>query len=228
MISPDNDAHNAVLLSLAAFLLAIPAFFVSLWAVIISKTIARRTTEPILTLRILSPAYRWHIDLQNTGAVPATGVRIELIEKRRRASAILHVNETLEIGESCTILAWNFPEELNEEFRENHIEDTAAALLNIHRAINNDATPVAISDDQMAFHLLTRQGGQRIILSCAIPDKARQQRVYRFTRDSRFQMRRTFLVGLRASYLRFRFERNAVLRPPPQMPEFLKGDREET
>jgi hypothetical protein len=231
MFSPDNDAHNAVLLSLAAFLLAVPAFFVSLWAVIISRTVARRTTEPILTLRILSPAYMGHIDIQNSGTVPATGIRIELIEKRRRPSASLHVNETLAIDESCTILAWSFPEELNDEFRDQHpFGDATIDIQNIQRSLNNQQT-LAYPDDQMAFHLLTRRGGQRIIVSCAIPDRPRQQRIYKVrnleSANPEFQMCSTFLVRIRANYLRFRFKKNAVLRPAPELPEFLKIDSEE-
>ena len=214
-----SETHLSILLSILAL-------FVSLWALRYTRINLRRTTEPILTLRILSPAYRGHIDLQNTGAVPATSVRLELIEKRTRPSAMLQVNETLAVGEECTIQAWDFPDELNAEFRENHIEDATTALLDIHRAINNDPTPVAISGDQMAFHLLTRQGGQKIILSCAIPDKARQQRIYK-VEHSRLQMCSMFLVGLRARYLRFRFKNNATLRPPLEMPEFLSGDSEQ-
>jgi hypothetical protein len=231
MISADNDAHNAVLLSLAAFLLAVPAFFVSLWAVLVSRTVARRTTEPILTLHIVSPAYMGHIDLQNSGTVPATGIRIELIEKRRRPSASLHVDETMAVGESSTILAWSFPEELNDEFRDQHpFGDATTDLLNIQRSLNNEQ-PLPYPEDQMAYHLLTRQGGQRIIASCAIPDRTRQQRIYKVrnleSANPEFRMRNTFLVRFRANYLRFRFKKNAVLRPIPEMPEFLTGDLDE-
>lgn len=226
MFSPEGDAHNAVLLSLAAFLLAIPAFIVSLWAVIISRTVARRTTEPILMLRILRLVSGARIELQNMGAVTTTGIRLDLIEKQRRSSALLHVNDTLATGESCPIIARDFPEELNAEFRDQNWEDANTAILRFSRIMNNDPNPVETPPDQMAFHLLTRKGGQRIILSCAIPDKARQQRIYK-VRHSKFQMCTTFLVGFRANYLRFRFKKNAVLRPAPEMPEFLKIDSEE-
>lgn len=231
MFSPDSDAHNAVLISLGTGLLAVLSFAVSVWSILISRTAARRTTEPILTLQILSPAYGGHIDLLNSGAVPATGIRIELIEKRRRPSAVLHVDETLAIDESCTTLAWNFPDELNDEFRDQHpFGDATTDLLNIHRSSNNER-PVAYPEDQMAFHLLTRQGGQRIIVSCAIPDRPRQQRIYKVrdleSANPELQMCSTFLVGTRANYLRFRFKKNTVLRPAPEMPEFLRGDSEQ-
>lgn len=231
MFSPESDAHNAVLISLGTGLLAVLSFAVSLWSIRISRTAARRTTEPILTLRIVSPAYMGYIDLQNSGAVPATGIRIELIEKRRRPSASLHVDETLAIGESCTILAWNFPEILNDEFRDQHpFGDATTDLQNIQRSLNNQQ-PLAYPEDQMAFHLLTRQGAQRIIVSCAIPDRPRQQRIYKVRNpelaNPEFQMCSTFLVGLRANYLRFRFKKNVVLRPAPEMPEFLRDRSEE-
>lgn len=231
MFSPESDAHNAVLISLGTGLLAVLSFAVSLWSILISRTAARRTTEPILTLRILSPAYRAHIELQNSGAVPATGIRIELIEKQRRPSASLRVDETLAIGESCTILAWNFPDELNDEFRDQHpFGDATTDLQNIQRSLNNEP-PLAYSEDQMAFHLLTRQGRQRAIISCAIPDRPRQQRIYKVrnleSANPELQLCSTFLVRLRANYLRFRFKKNVVLRPAPEMPEFLKDSTEQ-
>jgi hypothetical protein len=168
-----------------------------------------------------------YIELQNTGAVRATSIRIELIEIRNRASALLHVDDSLTMGDSCKVLAHDFPDELNAEFRDQHLEDANTAILGFNRAINNDLNPVEIPHDQMAFHLLTRQGDQRIIISCAVPDKPRQQRIYKVYDISDLRTCSTFLVRYRADYLRFRYKRNARLRPTPEMPELLGTESEE-
>lgn len=44
------------------------SLLVSLWAATISRLTARRTTEPILILRIVSPAYLPRVELRNTGS----------------------------------------------------------------------------------------------------------------------------------------------------------------
>lgn len=231
MFSPDNDAHNAVLLSLAAFLLSVPAFFISLWAVAISRTVARRTTEPILTPLIVSPAYGGQVVLQNTGIVTTTGIFVELIERRKRSSARLRVNESLKADECDTVLALDFLDELNAEFSDQHpFGDATTDILNINRCLN-DQPPESYPQDQMAFHLMTRRGGQRIIISCTIPDKPRQYRIYKVrdldSGNPEFQMCSSFLARFRVAYLRFRYKKNVLLKPIPEMPEFLREDNAE-
>jgi hypothetical protein len=170
-------------------------------------------------LHIVSPAYGGIVELRNSGTVTATGISVELIEEQRRASASLHVDEVLKMGDRSTVLAWSFPDELNAEFRSQHpFGDATIDVQNIQRSINNQQ-PLPYPEDQMAFHLMTRQGGQRIIVSCSIPDRFRQQRIYKVTKNSEFQMCNTFLVRYRAAYLRFRYKKNSVLRPMPEMPE---------
>lgn len=232
MFSAQSDAHSAVLISLGTSLQAALSFVVSLWSLLTSRTAARRTTEPILTPRIVSPAYGGHVELHNTGAVTATGVSIELIERRKRASARLHVNEALIASECSTVLAWGFPDELNAEFQDQHpFGDATTDILNINRSLN-DQPPESYPEDQMAFHPMTRSGGQRIIISCAIPDKPRQYRIYRVrdleSGNPEFQMCSSFLARFRAAYLRFRYKKNVVLWPMPDMPEFLRTDNVES
>jgi hypothetical protein len=228
MFSPQSDAHNAVLISLGTGLLAALSFIVSLWSLLTSRTAARRTTEPILVPRIVSPAYGGRIELHNAGSVTATGVAIELIERRKRPSARLHVNDSLMASECSTVLAWDFPDELNAEFQDQHpYGDATTDILNINRSLN-DQPLQSYPEDQMAFHLMTRRGGQRIIISCAIPDKPRQYRIYRVrdpeSGNPEFQICSPFLARFRATYLRFRYKKNVTLKPMPEIPEFLKGD----
>lgn len=241
MFSPESDAHYALLISLGTGLLAIPPLVIYIWGILISRTTARRTTEPILILQILSPICRGYVELKNIGAVPATGIRVELIEKRRRASASLQASGDLAKDESCSILALDYPNELIKESDEQQlIPDATLSSFRFNRIKDNalnaaeiplDKIEIDILARQIAFYLMTRQGGQRIIVSCAIPDKPRQHRIYKVRRsdsvNSEFQMYCTFLARYRAAYLRFRYKKNAVLRPIPEMPEFLKIDSEE-
>ena len=78
----------------------------------------------------------------------------------------------------------------------------------------------------MALHLLTRNGGQKIIVSCAIPDKDRQCRIYKIRHresgNTEFRLCSKFLVRFRSEYLRWRYRDNASLGPIPEMPTFLK------
>ncbi len=214
------DPRNSAFLSIAAIavsiLLGIPAILISLWAARTSSTVARRTTEPILALQIISPAYGGHVDLRNIGPVTATGISIELIERRKRSSARLHVNEVIEKEESCTVQAWQFPFELNAEFRDQHpFGDATTDLQNIQRALR-DQPRLPYPGDQMAFHLVTRPGDQRIVVSCSIPDKVRQFRIYKVgSSDSPnpvLEICSSFLVRYRAAYLRFRFAKTPSSR----------------
>ncbi len=227
MFSPDNDAHNAVLLSLAGDVIAFLALLASVPAIMISRRVARRTTEPVLTLHVPDPLFNTHSELMNTGAVPATSIEIELIEKRKRASALLHVASFLNPGDQCPILALNFPFRLIDELRENHaIADPVLTGFMVDRIrtgdpnpANNPRDPIEIDhwERQIALHLLTRQGGQRIIISCAVPDERRQQRIFKMSKRSGLQMCR-LPVRIHAWYLRHRYNKNAELRPTPEMP----------
>jgi len=230
MFPPASDTHSAVLVSLAAFLLGVIAFLVSLWAAIISRTVARRTTEPILTPHVSGPLSTALAELRNTGAVTATSTIVELIERRKRASATLHVSTILDTRDSRPIRALDFPRELIDELRENHIAipDPVLASFNTSRIRTNDPNPAKIAQDpieadlwerKMAHYLMTRQGGQRIIVSCSIPDKPRQLRIYKVSKRSQLQMCK-IPPRLHAWYLRLRYGKNAVLRPLPEMPSF--------
>ena len=227
MFSPDNDAHNAVLLSLAGDFIAFLALLASIPAIMISRRVARRTTEPVLTLHVPDPLFNTHAELMNTGAVPATSIEIELIEKRKRASALLHVAAFLNPGEQCPIIALNFPPRLIDELRENYdIADSVLTGFMVDRIrtgdpnpVNNPRDPIEIEhcERQIALHLLTRHGGQRIIISCAVPDGQRQQRIYKVLKRSGLQMCK-LPVRIHAWYLRLRYNKNAELRPIPEMP----------
>lgn len=78
----------------------------------------------------------------------------------------------------------------------------------------------------MAFHLITRKGGQRIIVSCDVPEKRRQQRIYKVHRSKsvnpKLQLCSTFFAQHRADYLRFRYAKNSTLKPIPEMPACLR------
>lgn len=229
MSFPEGDAHVANLLSFASLLvsilLGVPALAISLWAARTSRSVARRTTEPVLSLRVVSPAFRGHIELQNAGAVMASDVRIELIERHRRPSGRLHVGDVLRVGENVTVVAWDFPPELNAEFRSRQIfGDPATDLENIQRSIKG-GSPKPYQDDLIAFHLTARKGGQRIVVSCSVPDRRRQVRIYKVCHSNfaspEFRTCSTFLVGCRAAYLRFLFKRNALLMPTVELPDTL-------
>ena len=228
MFSPDNDAHNAVLLSLAGDVIAFLALLASIPAIMISRRVARRTTEPVLTLHVPDPLFNTHAELMNTGAVPATSIEIELIEKRKRASALLHVNGFLSPDDPpCPIHALNFPSKLIDELRKSHqVTDQALIGFMTNRIRTGDPNPVNNPQDpieiehwarQIALHMLTRQGGQRIIISCALPDGRRQQRIYKVSKRSGLQVCR-LPVGIHAWWLRHKYNMNAELRPTPEMP----------
>jgi hypothetical protein len=226
MFSSD-DVHNAVLQSRIAILLSILAILVSFWRGKISRIDTRRKTEPILTPHVPSPLLNCLAELINTGAVPATSVEIELIEKRKRASASLHVAAFLNPGDQCPIIALNFPPRLIDELRKNHdIADSVLTGFMVDRIRTGDPNPVNNPRDpieiehwkrQIALHLLTRQGDQRIIISCAVPDGQRQQRIYKVLKRSGLQMCK-LPVRIHAWYLRRRYNKNAELRPIPEMP----------
>jgi hypothetical protein len=228
MFSPDNDAHNAVLLSLAGDVIAFLALLVSIPAIMISRRVARRTTEPVLTLHVPDPLFNTHAELMNTGAVPATSIEIELIEKRKRASALLHVNGFLGPDDPpCPIRALNFPRELIDQLRKDVVDPVITGFIADRirtgdpNPVNNPRDPIEIEhwERQIALRLLTRQGGQRIIISCSVPDERRQQRVYKVSKSSGLQMCK-FPVRIHAWYLRFRYNKNAELRPTPEIPAF--------
>ena len=226
MFSPDNDAHNAVLLSLAGDVIALLALLASIPAIMISRRVARRTTEPVLTLHVPDPLFNTYAKLMNTGAVPATSIEIELIEKRKRASASLHVNGFLSPNDPpCPIRALNFPRELIDQLRKDVVDPVITGFI-VDRIrtgdpnpANNPRDPIEIEhwERQIALHLLTRQGGQRIIISCAVPDGQRQQRIYKVLKRSGLQMCK-LPVRIHAWYLRRRYNKNAELRPIPEMP----------
>jgi hypothetical protein len=227
MFSADNDTHNAVLLSLAGDVIAFLALLASIPAIIISRRVARRTTEPVLTPHVPDPLFNTRAELMNTGAVPATSIQIELIEKEKRASASLHVASFLDPGDRCPILALNFPSRLIDELRENHdIADPVLTGFMVDRIRTGDPDPANNPRDsievdhwerQIALHLLTRQGGQRIIVSCALPDGRRQQRIYRVSKRAGLQMCK-LPVRIHAWYLRRGYNKNAELSPTPRMP----------
>ncbi|MFP5232680.1 MAG: hypothetical protein ACLGQX_08615 [Acidobacteriota bacterium] len=221
-----NDAHNAVLLSLVGDVIAFLALLASIPAIMISRRVSRRTTEPVLTLRIPDPLFNFHAELMNTGAVPATSIQIELIEKKKRASALLYVNAFLGTDDPpCPIRALNFPCELIDQLRNNTVDPVTIGFM-VNRIRTGDQNPVSSARDpieierwerQIALHLLTRQGGQRIIISCAVPDGHRQQRVYKVSNRSGLQMCK-LPVRIHAWYLRHRYKKNAELMPMPEMP----------
>jgi len=227
MFLPEIDAHNAVLLSLAGDVIAFLALLASIPAIMISRRVARRTTEPILTPHVPDSLFSGLAELVNRGVVPATGIEIELIEKKKRASASLHVTAFLNPGDRCPILALNFPSKLIDELRENHaIADsvligfiTARIRARDPNPVNNPQDPIEIEHwkRQIALHLLTRQGGQRIIISCAVPDGRRQQRIYKVSKRSGLQMCK-LPAGIHAWWLRMRYRKNAELMPMPEMP----------
>jgi hypothetical protein len=229
MFSPDNDAHNAVLLSMAGDVIAFLALLASIPAIMISRRVARRTTEPVLTLHVPDPLFNTHAELMNTGAVPATSIEIKLIEKRKRASASLHVAAFLNPGDQCPVLALNFPSRLIDELQKNHdIADSVLTSFKVGRIrtgdpnpANNPRDPIEIEhwERHIALHLLTRQGGQRIIISCSVPDERRQQRIYKVSQRSGLQMCK-LPVRIHSWYLRLRYSKNAELRPTPEIPAF--------
>jgi hypothetical protein len=231
MFSPEIDAHNAVLLSLAGDAIAFLALLASIPAIMISRKVARRTTEPVLTPHVPQPFLNYLAELINTGAVPATNIEVELIEKRKRASALLHVTAFLKPGDQCPILALNFPPKLIDELRKKHdVTDPVLTSFIVDRITTGDLNPVNNPQDpieiehwehRIALHLLTRPGGQRIIISCAVPDGRRQQRIYKVSKRSGLQMCK-LPVGIHAWWLRLRYSKTAELRPTPQMPAFQK------
>lgn len=226
MFSPDNDAHNAVLLSLAGDVIAFLALLASIPAIMISRRVARRTTEPVLMLHVPDPLFNTHAELMNTGAVPATSIEIELIEKRKRASALIHVNGFLGPDDPpCPIRALDFPCELIDQLRKDVVDPVITGFI-VDRIrtgdpnpVNNPRDPIEIEhwERQIALHLLTRQGGQRIIISCSVPDERRQQRVYKVSKRSGLKMCK-LPVRMHAWYLRRRYNKNAELSPTPEMP----------
>lgn len=228
MFSPEIDAHNAVLLSLAGDAIAFLALLASIPAIMISRKVARRTTEPVLTPHVPNPFLNYLAELINTGTVPATNIEIELIEKRKRASALLQVTTFLKPGDQCPILALNFPSKLIDELWKNHVIDPVLTSFMVDRITTGDLNPVNNPQDpieiehwkrQIALHLLTRPGGQRIIISCAVPDGRRQQRIYKVSKRSGLQMCK-LPFGIHAWWLRMRYRKNAELMPMPEMPAF--------
>ncbi len=226
MLTPDNDAHNAILLSLASDAIALLALLASILGIMISRRVARRTTEPVLTLHVPEPLFNTHAELMNTGAVPATSIEIELIEKRKRASALLHVDGFLGPGDSPSpIRALNFPRELIDQLRKDVVDPVITGFIvdRIRKGdpnpVNNPRDPIEIEhwERQIALHLLTRQGGQRIIISCAVPDQRRQHRIYKVSNRAGLETCK-LPVRIHAWYLRHRYNKNAELEPTPEMP----------
>ncbi len=227
MWSPEIDAHNAVLLSLAGDVIALLALLASIPAIMISRTVARRTTEPVLIPHVPDPLLNQPAELMNRGAVPATNIKIGLIEKRKRASASLHVAAFLDPGDQCPIRALNYPSELIDELQRKHsVADPVLTGFMVNRIrtgdpnpVNNPRDPIEIEhwEHQIALHLLTRRGDQRIIISCAVPDGQSQQRIYKVSNRSELQMCK-LPVRIHAWCLRHIYSKNAELRPTPKMP----------
>ena len=157
------------------------------------------------------------VDIENLGPVPAVDISLTLIERVKRPSGKLSVQDMLKAGEKTTISAYDYPETVEAELGPGSFEEIIRNL---------EGEKVRIPPTRIARHLLLRDGGQLLVVRYRAPDSAKQI-VHLFSvvrRRERFPALKPNwkpLVGLYAKFLEWRFRRRSVFAPPSKLPSFL-------
>jgi|SRR5882724_9487485 len=133
--------------------LALCSFGISLLAFTLSYKKFKHDTRPALILRCGS-----EMEIENVGQVVAVGVTLNLVERVRRPSGILHVGNTLRPGEKSTISAFDWPEALTVELEENTLSSMEEMVLRM------DGQQVRLDVRRVASYLLSREGKRIVIL----------------------------------------------------------------
>jgi hypothetical protein len=173
----------------------------SVVALLISHRALRQNTVPVISVRESSTG---GIEIVNTGSITAIDIELKLIERTRRPSGRLVSKKSLSKDEAAIISAFDCLDDVHKEYPPRDFEARI-------RRFHGEETRTA--PDDLARHLLSRDGKQLLVVSYGIPDSPKRiTRIFDPTmhadRSVRFQLKkkhsaRAYLVIYRLRYSRF-------------------------
>lgn len=134
--------------------LALCSFVVSASAFAISYKKYKHDTRPRLIIR-QGPA---GLLVENVGAATAVWVSLRILQRTKRASSRLHVEDVLKVGESSEILAFDYPDDVRVEVLQNTLGSMEEFVL---LQAGQDVQPTG---GRVAAYLLTRNYRQIVVL----------------------------------------------------------------
>jgi hypothetical protein len=203
--------------------LALCSLSISILALTLSYKKFKHDTRPALRLRRGSEGF----EVENVGQAAAVDVTLNLVERVKRPSGILHVVDTLRPGEKSTISAFNWPEALTLKLQRNTFSSMEEIVLRLGgEKIQHDGRTVA-------SYLLTREGKQMVVLRFRAVDGARTfVRMFSPVSDSQDRFTRLMPSNrilrnrLCAFALEKRYAKNPELAPPLPPFELLVHEEE--
>jgi hypothetical protein len=192
--------------------LALSSFVISVAAFVLSYRKYRHDTRPVLVVR----RGQTGIEIENLGRGIAVGVSATLLERSKRPSATLHVQDVIKPDITATLSAGDYPEELRTEMEKAPFFVSYEQGL---RLISGD--PILYSPSQIATYLLTRDTNAVLLVRFRVLDGSKTLvRIFAPKRTDRDFIElvpwpRVFRNRLSAWVLGKRYAGNAILGPPP-------------
>jgi len=207
--------------------LALCSLSISVLALTLSYKKFKHDTRPALLLR---SGFKG-IEVENVGQVVAVGATLSLVERLKRPSGRVHVGDTLRPGEKSTVSAFDWPGALTAELERNTLSSMEEFVL------KSDGQEVRYDGRRVASYLLTREGGQILILRFRAGDGSKTfVRLFSVVRSSQNRFAqlmpswRLLRNRLGAFALEKWYGKNPQLAPPFKFPVHEEGNalKEET
>ncbi|HWQ53406.1 MAG TPA: hypothetical protein VN442_06960 [Bryobacteraceae bacterium] len=136
----------------------------SISAFVLSYRKYKHDTRPVLVLRRAKGGFA----IENFGRGIAAGVSVRLIERTRRPSAALYVEDLLKPDSRCLVSAGGYPEELVAEMERN---SAYSSFEDVIRSLHGEQ--LKPTGEHVASYLLTREGKQIVLLRFRTVDGSR-------------------------------------------------------
>jgi hypothetical protein len=179
----------------------------SVVALFISYRAMRQNTVPVISVRESSTG---GIEIVNTGSITAIDIELELVERTRRPSGRLVSKKSLSKDEAAIISAFDCLDDVHKEYP---ARDFEARI----RRFRGEETRTAPND--LARHLLSRDGKQLLIVSYGVPDSPKRitrifDPIMHADRSVRFRLKKKRSARAYSMIYRLRYSGFPVYAPP--------------